>query len=352
MAENLALGLYVVLPCLIAAVIAALRRWVRRRVAVRWPHVVLVNFVVLLFFLSVAALGGEIYFRFIYDSTDSLLYTKVSQRWMKRYWHENQNELRDDAVYYRELLPGKRRVTFLGNSFTAGHGIKNVEDRFVNRLRRAHPEWDIHMLAKPGYDTAMEYVCLDYLMRHHWQIDLVVLVYGLNDISDLMPERSQGFRRLQKQIDQSGWLVKNSYLANTLVHRFYLLRNPFMRNFYDMVHDVYPGPLWTKQKERLLALKELVESNGGKLVVVTLPYMHDMGPNYAYQSVHDQLDQFWRESHVPQLDLLPLYRHYTARQLTVNRLDAHPNEFAHALATPVIEKFIEEQLSARPNATR
>jgi hypothetical protein len=352
MAENLVLVLFAVLPCLVAGLLLLLHRQLKlRRVPARWHHVLLGNFLVLTFLLALAALAGEIYFRFIYDSTDSLLYTKVSQRWMQRYWHDNGNQLRDNVNYQRQIPPGKRRVTFVGDSFTAGHGIKNVEDRFVNRLRRAHPEWDIQMLAKPGFDTGDELTCLDFILTNHWQIDEVVLVYCLNDISDIMPQRYEAFQRVNMQIEQSNWLVKNSYLANILAHRLSLRRNPFMRGYYDLVRDGYRGPLWVQQKERLKAFRDMVESHGGRLAVVTFPFLHDLGPNYEYQFVHDELDQLWREQHVPHLDLLTLYRAYPPAKLTVNRLDAHPNEFAHAIVTPMIEKLIEEQLS-RAQAAR
>ena len=348
MAENIVLGLFIVLPGLMAGLLLLLRLQLKRRAApTRWHHVLLANLLALGFLVTLAALAGEIYFRFIYDSTDSLLYTKVSQRWMQRYWHENRNAFRDNEVYYRELLPGRRRISFVGDSFTAGHGIKNEEDRFVNILRRAHPDWDIYILAKLGYDTGDELNLLDYLLKSHWQIDQVVLVYCLNDISDLMPERLEAFRRLNTQIEQSSWLVKNSYLVNTVAHRINLRRNPFMRGYYDMVLEGYRGPLWEKQKQRLLAFRDLVESHGGRLAVVTFPFMQDLGPNYKYQFVHDQLDEFWRAAHVPHHDLLAVYRPYPPAKLTVNRLDAHPNEYAHALATPVIDAFLEKQLSVK-----
>jgi lysophospholipase L1-like esterase len=349
-AENEALGLFVALPCLMAGLLLWLRRHLKRRAApARWPHVLLANLLSLALLLALATLAGEIYFRFIYDSTDSLLYTKVSRRWMQRYWHDNGNQLRDNVNYQRQIPPGKRRITFVGDSFTAGHGIKNVEDRFVNRLRRAHPDWDIHMLAKPGFDTGDELTCLDFVLTNHWQIDQVVLVYCLNDISDLMPQRYEAFQRVNAQIEQSSWLVQNSYLMNIIAHRINLRRNPFMSGYYDLVRDGYRGPMWEEQKERLTAFRDMVESHGGRLSVVTFPFLNDLGPNYGYQFVHDELDQFWRGLHVPHLDLLALYRQYTPEKITVNRLDAHPNEFAHAIATPVIGKFLEAQLAIKPD---
>jgi hypothetical protein len=127
-----------------------------------------------------------------------------------------------------------------------------------------------------------------------------------------------------------------------------------MRGYFDVVRDAYQdGPIWDQQKQRLLAFRNLVQANGGRLAVVTFPFLHALGPHYDYRSVHQRLDAFWHEAKVPHLDLLPLYEHLKREQLTLNSFDAHPNEYAHALATPVIEKFVAEQvLASSTNAAR
>jgi hypothetical protein len=42
-------------------------------------------------------------------------------------------------------------------------------------------------------------------------------------------------------------------------------------------------------------------------------------------------------------DLYDLYAGHNPGKLTVHAYDAHPNEFAHALASPAIAEFIEEE---------
>ena len=157
MAENLVLGVWLVLPFVGGGLLMVFARRIRRTASsnardrrparlagrpgarVGWPQLVLGNLLVLLFFLCFVPLAGEIWFRFCCDNTDSLEYTKVCKRWFKRHWRENTTGFRDNVDYFNAIEPGKRRVTFVGDSFTAGHGVKEVEDRFVNRLRKAHP---------------------------------------------------------------------------------------------------------------------------------------------------------------------------------------------------------------------
>src|SRR5262249_8762257 len=151
-----------------------------RKSKARWPQLIEGNALILLLLLAIFVLGGEIYFRFLYDTTDSLEYTKVSLRWKDRYWHLNSNQIRDNVDYSFANTTGKRRITFVGDSFTAGHGVRDVEDRFANRLRRAHPEWEAHALAMPGADTGDEIKMLEEGLQRGYQLDEVVLVYCLN----------------------------------------------------------------------------------------------------------------------------------------------------------------------------
>ena len=153
----------------------------------RWWKLLAGNLLVLLFAGSLATLLGETYFRFWYDTTDSFSFSKTSQRWFERHWHVNQWGFRDEQEYSRSRSSGKRRVTFIGDSFTAGHGIRDVNDRFANRIRNMHPDWEVHVLAKPALDSGAELNMLYELAQTTYEFDQVVLVYCLNDISDINP---------------------------------------------------------------------------------------------------------------------------------------------------------------------
>src|SRR5690349_142254 len=133
MGENLALGLFVLLTAASLAVCLAFARWLKHRNnRAGFGGLVLGNLLVLIFLLSVIVLSGEIYCRFCRDTTDSLNYTKASVRWFERHWQTNSAGCRDDLEYAVEIPRGRRRITFVGDSFTAAQGVKNIEDRFGN----------------------------------------------------------------------------------------------------------------------------------------------------------------------------------------------------------------------------
>jgi hypothetical protein len=339
--EELAFALFALLPCASGiGLVAFARHMKRRRRAATWGWVLAGNALVLLTLVSVSFVAAETYFRFFYDTTDSLAYTKVCARWVQRHWQVNRAGCRDNVEYSPVLQPGKHRVTFIGDSFTAGHGIKNVEDRFPNLVRRAHPEWEIQVLAMVGLDTGMEQVWLNRAFIKGYQVDQVVLVYCLNDIGDLMPEQSEAM--VQILAHQGGWLPENSYFVNLLYHRYKAAHLPLVKDYFGYVREAYRGPLWEQQQKRLKAFRDSVQAHGGRLAVVTFPFLHALGPHYECQFIHDQLDQFWRELHVPHLDLLPVYKDLPPSRLTVNPYDAHPNELANKLAADAINKFLSD----------
>jgi hypothetical protein len=339
--ETLAFALILLLP--VAGVIALVffaRRIRRLGRPVSVANLVVGNVVVF------ATLGGfawavaETWFRFVHDTTDSLGYTRVSERWVERHWHLNAAGCRDNVEYAPGLVPGKRRVSFIGDSFTAGHGIKNVNDRFANLLRQAHPDWEIHVLANVGLDTGAETVLVNRLAAKGYDFDRVILVYCLNDLGDLVSQQDEALKRMFDSLAAGNWLTRNSYALNWFTLRYKAGRNPYVRNYFSFVREAYEGAIWERQKVRLREFQAAVEGHGGKLAVVTFPFLDALGPDYPYNGVHEQLSRFWQEQGVPHLDLLPVYARLSPSELVVNAHDAHPNERANRLAAEALEAFL------------
>lgn len=340
------------LPCLCAFGFVLFYRRTRRSGFISWPRLLVGNSLMLLFFVSTVLLGGEIRFRFFYDTTDSLGFTKVCERWISRHWRTNAAGCRDNLEYSPQLQPGKRRVTFIGDSFTAGHGIKDVDARFSNRIRALHPQWEVHVLANVGLDTGDELKLLKKALSKGYQLDQVVLVYCLNDLGDLLAGPGGPFEGSLPNADVRGpWFTQGSYFLDLLYNRYQAARNPYVKDYFSYVKAGYRDKFWEKQKERLKEFRDLVESHGGHLSAVTFPFLHALGPNYDYQFAHVELDAFWRELHVPHLDLLSTYQSLPAQALTVNRFDAHPNEYANQLAAAAINDFLSPEIRATSPGT-
>jgi lysophospholipase L1-like esterase len=349
MEENILLTIFLLLPILFGIMAYHFIRGLdpRRRKRIGWFNLVTGNLLILLLLGSILLAAGEIYYRFFYDTTDAFGLARVTRDWFDRHYHYNQLGFRDSIEFAFDRPPEKRRVTFVGDSFTAAHGIPDVGDRFSNLIRAMRPQWDVQVLATNGFDTGQELELLQRLIVSHYGFDQLVLVYCLNDIADIVPE----WPAVQQRIYGSptpGFLVDHSYLANTLYYRVKSARDPEISRYYDFVLDAYRGSLWQNQERRLAAFKALVETGGGRLLAVTFPFMHELDPESEYRAVHEQLDQLWQRLGVPHLDLLPLFAEHSAGRLTVSNRDPHPNERAHRLAAEAIAAFLDREMDGSP----
>ena len=315
----------------------------RHALPVKWSCVLAGNGLILAFLLSLLFLGFESYYRFGCDQTDALTDTLVSTAWYARHFHTNSSGMRDNVNYANARTPGKRRVTFVGDSFTAGFGVKDVEARFVNRIRRLHPDWEVHAIAKPGLDTSTELLAMHNLtVSNHYELDQVVLVYNMNDIGEVMPQWIAEYKTLLADGFRKGWLCRNSYFVNLFYLRWQLQQNAYLQNYFAEVVAAYQGPLWETQKTGLSAFHNMTRIRGGRLLVVTFPFLH---APLQFKSAHEQLDRFWAEQGVPRRDLLATFSNLPPAGLVVNAHDAHPNEHAHALAAEVIDEFLKLQIT-------
>jgi len=344
-----AFAAFVLLPVAVGfCTVQFFRRRSHRLGPTRWSTLLAGNGLILAFLLSLLFLGFEIYYRFVCDRTDAMGNTLVSTAWYARHFHKNSSGFRDNVDYPNALTPSRRRVTFVGDSFTAGFGLKDVEDRFVNRVRHLNPEWEIHAVAKPGLDTSTEVEIMHNLtVSNGYRLDWVVLVYCMNDIGEVMPGWVEGYKKMMADNFRKSWLCQNSYFVNLFYHRWQLRRNSYMRNYYDEVEAAYKGPLWEIEKIGLLAFANMTQIRGGRLLVVTFPYMD---VPLRFKSAHEQLDRYWKEQGVPHLDLLATFSNLPPAKLMVNPHDSHPNEYANGLAAEAIDEFLKRHISDETTA--
>src|SRR5439155_13066961 len=165
--------------------------------------------------------------------TDAMADELVSRARYKWDYHRNNIGVRDNIDYAFCRTPGKRRVTFVGDSFVAALGVNDVEDRFVNRIRHLHPEWEVHAVAQPGLETSNEVEAVHNLVvSNHYALDLVVLVYNMNDIGEVMPNWIAEYKMLLAAPFRSSWLCRNSYFVNLYYLRCQVSRRAYFRHYF------------------------------------------------------------------------------------------------------------------------
>ena len=317
----------------------------QHREPLRWSKLFLGNTLILLLLVSLILFCGEVYYRFLIDDIDAYVISKVTRSWSQRHFQQNEFGFRDSLEYSREIPAGQRRITLLGEAFTVGHGIADVDDRFANRVRRdLHPH-EVHVIAEPAWDTGEHLWLTSGLPADGFQLNMVVLVYSLDDAMDIVDE----WQSLQDRFNDPGrwrFWVNHSYLVNTWYYRAKAVHDPDFTKFGLLMRDNYAGPAWESQQQRLATLHDTIESFSGSLLVVTVPHLYALGEDYPYQVIHELLGQYWARRGVPHLDLLPVFADKRSADLVLGDGRVFPNEKSHQLAADAILVFLREYMTA------
>jgi len=120
----------------------------------------------------------EIVFCYIYTPSDSWNFTLSSKRWFQKYWKPV------NSYGYRDYEPEWRdKVLFVvGDSFVAGHGVKDIDERFSNALsQKMEEDWTVTILAKCAWNI-QDYI--EILRKQNRRPDVIIISYVFNDIKN------------------------------------------------------------------------------------------------------------------------------------------------------------------------
>lgn len=304
-----------------------------------------------LWLLLVLLTGCELYFAFMFDETDSFNMTQVSRKWFRRYVEPHQFALTfssGESTLYRDDRefqppgPSQTHVMFIGDSFTFGHGIKRVEDRFSNRLRdtldsRAPGRFVVSNLADAGRDLHWVEAVLERVFDSGIRTELVVYVMCLNDIETFHPRHRTYYQDLGSH-GPDFFLFQDSYFLNLLYFRVRQFSVPAVRDYYAFVEEYYRSEPWQRMRGKLAEVHQLCRNHDCQLAIVVFPFLHRLQAESGFTDAHRVIGEFCRDEAIPCVDLLPMLQQHAEENLTVSRFDAHPNVRANQLAAEEIER--------------
>ena len=150
-----------------------------------------------------------------------------------------------------------RRIAFVGDSFTYGWGIEQVEDRFTDRIQvsfnsRSGDRVEVMNVAKPGWDTQQELQPVADMIDAYG-VDEIVLCYVPNDIEGLIPT-SPDFDPTTPP-DPTWFNPDASYLLTQMYQRLWLPRLPTVRGYHDWLAEGVGEPtIWRRHERQLGAM--------------------------------------------------------------------------------------------------
>ena len=266
----------------------------------------------------------ELGFKLFFAQSDGFRYTLASRNWYDRYWQENSLGYRDEE-WVPEELAGKTKVMVVGDSFVAGSGIADPEDRFANQLGHLlGDDYVVFNVSSPGWDTFDE---VEAIVDYPYPPDILILSYYINDIEGAA--YASGAQRPQIRRDPPAWLlslVNNSHAINFLYWRLIRLGPQEWADVYwnDWLKQIGTDPeiRWRHQQE-LLTIVEGAASEQIPLFVVVFPNLSALEES---QFLTQPIINLFQEHDVSVLDVSQLLAGRDLAEITVNAIDSHPNE--------------------------
>ena len=287
-------------------------------------------------------LFAEVTFALFYVQTDAFNMTSSSKRWFNLYLENQRNESgwRDSEEFVKRLPDDQKRICFIGDSFTVGHGIRNINNRFSNlieeKLNKNHPgKYQVANLADPGLEISQIEARTRGVFQGGYQVDHLVYVMCLNDIEGYDTESKENLTKLG-DVGPRNFVLKNSYLPNWLYFRYLQYTRKEVRDYYPHLKKSYDSFAWTGFSRKFKSLSDLCKSKNVQFSVVIFPFLHDLNSESSFISVHKKVEKFCKKNHIPVVDLEPVMRKHADENLVVNRFDAHPNEKANQYAAEAI----------------
>jgi hypothetical protein len=268
-------------------------------------------------------LALEWYFLCCVVASDGFGHTLSARKWAVQYWKPVNSFGYRDVEHDLTRLRDRKVLFVLGDSFVAGHGIKDHRDRMSEVLAAKLPkEWEIVNIAKCGWNTAQEFAAL----RHHPVVpNAVVLSYCINDIEGAAQRVWK--QPLVRLIEPPDWrirpLVDYSHLANFCYWRLWRFRNSneMATTYHRYLKAAYDDErVWSEHAQEIRRIVDYAKNNEIHLVVVVFPTLADIAWS---QTFTDKVVYLLRRDGIPVVDLSATLSGRNPHELVVNNMDAH-----------------------------
>lgn len=295
----------------------------------------LINFSLSIFTVLYLFVLLEIVFGTFFVQSDGYGFTLASKRWYQMYWNPiNSDGYRD----FEHEWEGKKILFILGDSFAAGHGIKNISDRFSGVLQeKLGTEWVVAVLAQNGWDSLQEYRAL---VNHPKKPRRIIVSYYINDIENAA--KSNGYSRPKQLVKQPNKII------SPFVNRSFFLNWVYWRLYRENMGDIYWNYLrsaynntkiWKSHEQELLEFINYANQINSEIAFVVWPNLRDIEGSFEFTS---KVCAFIERHNVKFLDIGEHFFGRNPDNLIVNKLDGHPNidintevaQFVYELLSP------------------
>jgi hypothetical protein len=264
--------------------------------------------------------------------------------WTNRYWNPlNKFGFRDE-----QPKKGKKNVFFVGDSFTAGWGVKKINNRFgeitAEKLSEKGKSINEINLGRYGADTRLEfYIFQKFIKESNIKPDHIVLQFFVNDIDKFIPN----INCLIKPVEIPNWkkIINNgSYLVN-YINSIYPTSNsnklPKECEYTERLKYVYnTDTIWKKEQRELDKFKNYCSNNKIKMTLIFFPFMEDLSLAKKL-GIEKRLINYCSSNQIRLLNVTSSIKHLNQNQRQSSIMDAHASDEVHKIVGRKLANIIK-----------
>lgn len=286
-------------------------------------------------------ISAELGFMFV-TQPQSVGYSLGARRWFQKHWQPISQFGRRDRVFSEADL-ARPQIVVLGDSFAAGHGCADYEDRFSNVLETAlGGGWTVINISENGFDTPDQ---LTELQKHsadpRFQPRVLVWSYFGNDLFKAAVRMGHGSARFEPYLDLPPGIdavVRNSYLAN---FAYWAVPRGDLDDWWERLDQAYRDPqVLAAHAEELRALATWCQERKIAILPLIFPYLHDLERSEVYRS---WVTQRFTDLGLEPVDVQALVSDLPIRERIAGVNDVHPSVEVHRRVGEAIAKALREQ---------
>jgi len=261
-----------------------------------------------------------------------------SKIWFKMYW----NPINSFGFRDREPRQNETTILFVGDSFTAGHGIKNIRDRFSDIVGKQLSYVRSANIGKNGLDSGSEYdLMIDFISKTKIKPSKIILQYFGNDIDRIAIRNGlkfKGFIPYTEISNISRYLINSSFLLNFIYWSF---PSDYSKEYIDFIVKAFENEyIFKEHLKDLQRFIDYAKESAAELVVVVFPFMQSF--ETSWETYSEKIISFFKMNGVKTVDVALLTADLKAIERVVNKNDGHASTVVHKRVADEIIRIIDK----------
>ncbi|MCX5848777.1 MAG: SGNH/GDSL hydrolase family protein [Deltaproteobacteria bacterium] len=278
----------------------------------------------------------EAIFMFI-PRSHSVDYTLASKLWYAKYWKPI------NSLGFRDEEPRNNNpvILFVGDSFTTGHGLKSVDDRFSNivgnELNKKERKYTVINIGKNNLDSKGEYDSMkNFLYLTRIKPEKIILQYFGNDIENVAMNNGIIFDGFRPPPDMNRFLIlvgSGSYFLNYV---YWLFPREYLSVPYiTFLTQAYKNDsVLSRHKNDLRLFVDYAKENSIQLIVVVFPLLNDVEMSDSLYG--NNIVSFFENNNITTINVSSLVNDLAVSERIININDGH--------ASPKVNKIVAEEI--------